>query len=158
MTVRRTSYPQVDPRAAGLMHRGLLVVPPHVTVPVAARLADRRHARVVAARVEATWAAVTRETLARALALGLRQAPVSAVLWDAPLVAPMTTEVTVRRRLGPGQPLVLVGEPRGPEGAVLREPGAAAALPLSVARELDRLPEQAGEVLPCSSRLPRSPV
>ena len=28
VTIRRTSYPQVDPRAAGLMHRHLVVVPP----------------------------------------------------------------------------------------------------------------------------------
>ncbi|HEX2500404.1 MAG TPA: hypothetical protein VHO73_03030 [Methylomirabilota bacterium] len=152
VTVRRTSYPQVDPRAAGLMHRALVVVPPHVTVPVAARLADRRRARMVAARVDGTWAAATRQTLARALALGLRQAPVSAVLWDAPLIGPTTSEVAVRRRLGPGQPFVLVGKSR-PEGAVFREPWAAAALPLSVARELDQLPERAGEVLRVVGRL-----
>jgi tRNA nucleotidyltransferase (CCA-adding enzyme) len=108
---------------------------------------------MVAARIEGTWAAATRETLARALALGLREAPVSAVLWDAPLVGPTTSEVTVRRRLGPGQPFVLVGESRVLEGAVLREPGVAAALPLSVARELDRLPERAGGILRLVGRL-----
>ena len=47
--VRRTSYPQVDPRARGLMRPGLVVVPPDVTVALAARLANRRQARLVAA-------------------------------------------------------------------------------------------------------------
>jgi tRNA nucleotidyltransferase (CCA-adding enzyme) len=152
VTVRRTSYPQVDPRASGLMHRALVVVPPRLTVSLAARLAERRRARLVAARVGATWAAASRETLARALALGLRQAPVAAVLWDAPLVAPATSEVAVRRRLGPDRPFVLVGGSRGPEGVVLREPEAPAGLPLSVARELDRLPGPVGEILGAAGR------
>jgi tRNA nucleotidyltransferase (CCA-adding enzyme) len=152
VTVRRTSYPQVDPRAAGLMHRALVVVPPRLTVSLAARLAERRRARVVAARVGATWAAASRETLVRALVLGLRQAPVSAVLWDAPLVAAGTSEVAVRRRLGPDRPFVLVGESRRPEGVVLREPDAPAGLPLSVIPELDRLPGRVGEVLGAAGR------
>jgi tRNA nucleotidyltransferase (CCA-adding enzyme) len=135
------------------MHRAVVVVPPRVTVSLAARLADRRRARLVAARVgAATWAAASRETLARALALGLRQAPVSAVLWDTPLVAPTTSEVAVRRRLGPGRPFVLVGGARGPAGVVLREPGAPVGLPLSVAPELDRLPGRAGEILRAAGR------
>ena len=152
MSVRRTSYPQVDPRATGLMHRALVVVPPRLTVSLAARLADRRRARLVAARVGATWAVASRETLTRALALGLRRAPVAAVLWDAPLVAPATSEVAVRRRLGPDRPFVLVGGSRGPEGVVVREPQAPAGLPLSVASELDRLPERVGETLRAAGR------
>ena len=64
--VRRTSYPQVDPRAAGLMHRRFVVVPPGLTVAPAARLAERRRARLVVARIGATWAAASRETLGRA--------------------------------------------------------------------------------------------
>ena len=71
MPVRRTSYPQVDPRAAGLMHRRLVVVPPGLAVSPAARLADRQRARLVVARIGAAWAAASRDTLGRALALGL---------------------------------------------------------------------------------------
>jgi tRNA nucleotidyltransferase (CCA-adding enzyme) len=147
VTVRRTSYPQVDPRAAGLMHRRLAIAPPGLTVSLAARLADRRGARVVVVRIGATWAAALRETLTRALALGLHQVPLSAVVWDAPLEPPTASEVVVRRRLGPDRPFLLVGGTRGPEGVVLREAATPVGLPLSVAQELDRLPERVGEIL-----------
>jgi tRNA nucleotidyltransferase (CCA-adding enzyme) len=116
-------------------------------VSTAARLADRRRARFVAVRVGGKWGGASRQTLARALALGLHRAPVSAVLWDAPMVSPATPEVTVRRRLGPTQPLLLVGRGRAPEGVVVREPGSPSGLPLSIASELDRLPSRAGEIL-----------
>jgi tRNA nucleotidyltransferase (CCA-adding enzyme) len=119
---------------------------------LAARLADRRRARLIASRLGSTWAAASRETLDRALLLGLRRAPVSVVLWDAPLVAPTTPEIAVRRRLGAGQPFVLVGGSGGPEGVVVREPAAPAGLPLSVAPELERLPERVGEVLRAAGR------
>ncbi len=145
--VRRTSYPQVDPRAAGLMHRRLVVVPPGLAVAPAARLADRQRARLVVGRIGRTWAAASRDTLGRALALGLGRTPVSAVLWDVSVAPATASEVDVRHRLGPDRPFLLVGGPRGPEGVVLREPGAPAGLPLSVASELDRLPGRAGEIL-----------
>ena len=147
MPVRRTSYPQVDPRAAGLMHRRLVVVPPGLAVAPAARLADRQRARLVVGRIGRTWAAASRDTLGRALALGLGRTPVSAVLWDVSVAPATASEVDVRHRLGPDRPFLLVGGPRGPEGVVLREPGAPAGLPLSVASELDRLPGRAGEIL-----------
>jgi tRNA nucleotidyltransferase (CCA-adding enzyme) len=147
VVVRRTGYPQVDPRAAGLMHRALLVVSPRLPVSLALRIAERRRARDVAARIGSTWGVVSRETLSRALALGLGQAPLAAVLWNAPLVRAATPEITVRRRLGPDCPAVLVGGPRGPEGVVRREPRAPEGLPLSVARELDRVPGRGGEIL-----------
>ena len=145
--VRRTSYPQVDPRAAGLMHRHLVVVPPGLAVAPAARLADRQRAQLIVVRIGATWAAASRQTLARALALGLGRAPVSAILWDVSVEPPTASEIAVRHRLGPDRPFLLVGGPRGLEGVVFREPGAPVGLPLSVARELDRLPGQAGEIL-----------
>jgi hypothetical protein len=145
--VRRTSYPQVDPRAAGLMHRRLVVVPPGLAVAPAARLADRQRARLVVGRIGRTWAAASRDTLDRALALGLGRAPVSAVFWEVSVAPATASEVDVRHRLGPDRPFLLVGGPRGPEGVVLREPGAPVGLPLSVASELDRLPGRAGEIL-----------
>ena len=148
MPVRRTSYPQVDPRARGLMRPGLVVVPPDVTVALAARLANRRQARLVAARLGgAEWTATTPETLRRALGLGLHRAPLLAVLWDAPLEPAKASEVAVRRRLDPAHPFLLVGDRRQPEGVVFREPRTATGLPLSVERELDRLPGPVGEIL-----------
>jgi tRNA nucleotidyltransferase (CCA-adding enzyme) len=147
MPVRRTSYPQVDPRAAGLIDRRLVVAPQGLTVSLAARLADPRRARLVAVRLGPTWAAVSRDTLGRALALGLRQAPVAAVLWDVARVPATASEVIVRRRLGPDRPFLLVGEPGRPEGAVLRDAGARTGLPLSAAAELDRVPGRVGEIL-----------
>jgi len=55
--------------------------------------------------------------------------------------------VAVRRRLDPGHPFLLVGDRRRPEGVVFREPRASAGLPLSLERELDRLPRRVGEIL-----------
>jgi tRNA nucleotidyltransferase (CCA-adding enzyme) len=153
VTVRRTSYPQVDPRAAGLMTPALVVAPPGLGIEEAARLMPRRRSRLVVARVAGGWAGATRETLGRALELGLGAAPLDTVLWDAVLVAPGTPEVLVRRRLGPGRPFVLVGGARGPVGVVFREPAAPAGLPLSVAARLSRLAPRVRDVLRTSGAL-----
>ncbi len=147
VTIRRTTYPQVDPRAAGLMGRPPLVVPPDLTIARASHLRERRRAPLVVARTGGAWGAASKETLARALALGLHRAPLTAVLWDAPLVAPGTAEVAVRRQLGPGRPFVLVGPSGRPEGAVFRDERAARPLPFSVASQLDRLPHRVAEIL-----------
>jgi tRNA nucleotidyltransferase (CCA-adding enzyme) len=147
VAVRRTSYPQTDPRAAGLMQRALAVAPPLLPVLVASRVVERQGARHISARTGTTWGVASRETLSRALALGLGRAPLAAVLWDAPLVTPSTSEVTVRRRLGPDRPFVLVAGTHGPEGIVLREVGAPSSLPASVRLQLDQLPAGVGEVL-----------
>ena len=147
VVVRRTSYPQVDPRAAGLMHPALVLVPARVTVGDALRLAERRRARLVAARVGPGWAGATRETLGHARDLGLREAPLLAVLWDTVLLAPNTPEVVVRRRLGPDRPFVLVAGSRGPAGVIFREAPLPAGLPLSVAARLERLDGREREVL-----------
>ncbi len=147
VVVRRTSYPQVDPRAAGLMHPALVLVPARVTVGDALRLAERRRARLVAARVGPGWAGATQETLGRARDLGLREAPLLAVLWNTVLLAPNTPEVVVRRRLGPDRPFVLVAGSRGPAGVIFREAPLPAGLPLSVAARLERLDVREREVV-----------
>jgi tRNA nucleotidyltransferase (CCA-adding enzyme) len=147
VAIRRTSYPQTDPRAAGLMQRALAVAPPLLPLLVAARVVERQGARHISARIGTTWGVASRETLSRALALGLGRAPLAAVLWDATLVTPSTSEVTVRRRLGPDRPFVLVAGRHGPEGIILREAGAPGSLPASVRLQLDQLPAGVGEVL-----------
>jgi tRNA nucleotidyltransferase (CCA-adding enzyme) len=147
VAVRRTSYPQVDLRAGGLMERPVAVVSPGVTVSLAARAAHRQRAPLVAVRVGRAWAAASRQTLVRAVALGLHRAPLAAILWDAPAVRSTTSEVDVRRRLGPDRPFLLVEGPQGPEGVVFRDAGSPTGLPLSVAPQLGRLPSRVGEVL-----------
>ena len=152
VAVRRTTYPQANPRAADLMQRGLALAPPLLPVSLASRRAERQRARHVAARIGTTWGVASRETLSRALALGLGRAPLATVLWDAALVSPSMSEVTVRRQLGPDRPFALVAGPHGPVGIVLREPGAPGGLPLSVHLQLDQLPGRVGEVLRTAGR------
>ena len=123
--VRRTSYPQVDPRAAGLMHRRLVVVPPGLAVAPAARLADRQRARLVVGRIGRTWAAASRDTLGRALALGLGRAPVSAVLWDG--LGRARDGVRGRRPASPGTGPALPPGRRAPGTRGRRPPGARSA-------------------------------
>jgi tRNA nucleotidyltransferase (CCA-adding enzyme) len=129
------------------MHPALVLVPARVTVGDAFRLAERRRARLAAARLGRGWAGATRETLGRARDLGLGEAPLLAVLWDTVLLAPDTPEVVVRRGLGPDRPFVLVAGPRGPAGAIFRDSPLPAGLPLSVAARLERLGGRERELL-----------
>jgi tRNA nucleotidyltransferase (CCA-adding enzyme) len=145
--VRRDRYPQVEPRAAGLMTRAVATIPAGLSVEAAARLGRRRRARVLAARVGSRWGAVTPSTLDHALALGLHAVPVRAVLWLAPVVAPTTGEIAVRRRLRSGTPFALVEGDPTPVGAVLAEASTGPSLPLSVADRLERLPEPTRRLL-----------
>jgi len=146
MVLRRGSYPQVESRAVDLMRRGVLVVPDDSAVVTAARMARRRGVALVATRHGARWAGVTPETLDHALRLRLDRAPIDAVLWDAPVVAPDAVEVDVRRRLGPAQPFLLVVHGREPVGVVLRE-GGAPGLPLDLSSRIEALPPALLELL-----------
>lgn len=147
MVVRRTSYPQVDPRAVGLMTSAVAVIPARLPIEEAARLGQHRRAQLLVARVGSGWAGVTPATLEHALRLRLHRVAVGSVLWDVPVLAPDTPEVIVRRQLGPATPFVLVVGPEGPVGVVLVEPGSGRGLPLSIAKALGRLPEPVGRVL-----------
>jgi tRNA nucleotidyltransferase (CCA-adding enzyme) len=130
------------------MRPDLILAPARIGVADALRLAERRRARLVAARVGPGWAGATRDTLAHAVELGVGEAPLVAVLWDAPLLAPDTPEVFVRRRLGPDQPFALVSGPRGPAGVLFREPASSLpSLPLSVTERLERLDPRTLEIL-----------
>ncbi len=139
VVVRRGGYPQVEPRAAGLMDARVTVVPATLTVGEARRAAARGGG-VVAARVGGRWAVESPGTLAHARRLGLDGAPLAAVLWDAPAVTSAAAEVDVRRRLGPAHPFALVVDGGDVMGVVVRDPGARRALPLSARERLARLP------------------
>lgn len=153
MVVRRTSYPQVEPRARDLMTRAVAVVPPSLPFGEAWRLARHRRARLLLAPRAAGWGGVTPAVLEHALALGLERVAVEAALWDAPAVEAATPEVTVRRTLGPWTPFVVVLEGETPVGAVVREPGMGGALPRSAADALRRLDPSILEVLRTAGRL-----
>lgn len=142
MVLRRGTYPQVDPRARGLMTRAVVVVPGDVTVEEGARLLRQRRARLLAAKTGRGWGGVTAATLERALRLGLAQASSSIALWRMPVMPPHAPEVLVRRMLVPGTPGVLVGDARGPVGAVLAGATAGPGLPVSLAGAFGRLPER----------------
>jgi tRNA nucleotidyltransferase (CCA-adding enzyme) len=129
------------------MDPGLVVVPARLAIAETARLVRRRRARLVAARIGRSWAGASRETLARALELGLGGAPLETILWEAALVAPSAREVAVRRCLGPDRPFVLVRGSRGPVGVVFRDLASPSTLPLSVSPQLERLPLGIQEIL-----------
>jgi tRNA nucleotidyltransferase (CCA-adding enzyme) len=135
------------------MTAGVLVVPARLTVGAAARLARRRSAAVVLARLGTGWGGATLATLDRAVGLGVGRIALRAVLWPCPLVAPGTPEIAVRRRLAAGLPLVAVGTAGAVTGAVLAEAGGTAGLPLRAAAQLDRLPAPIPAVLSRAAEL-----
>jgi tRNA nucleotidyltransferase (CCA-adding enzyme) len=153
MVVRRTSYPQVDPRAGGLMTRAVAVVPRGLAIEEAARVARQRRARLVIARLGTGWGAATLDTLARALSLELGRAALDTVLWGAPGLDADVPEVSVRRRLGPATPFVVVLAAGRPVGAVLVEPGMSRPLPRAATAELGRLDAATGDLLRAAGRL-----
>jgi tRNA nucleotidyltransferase (CCA-adding enzyme) len=153
MVVRRTGYPQVEPRARDLATRAVAVVARTLPVGAAAHVARRRRAALVLVRRARDWDVVTADVLDRAVALGLEDAPLAAVLWSAPALAAATPEVVVRRRLGPGRPFAVVLEPAGPIGAIVREGAAVGQLPRSVADGLGRLDAGTLDVLRTAGRL-----
>jgi tRNA nucleotidyltransferase (CCA-adding enzyme) len=154
MVVRRTTYPQVEPRARDLATRPVAVAAPTQPLAATARLARRRRAALVLARRPPTsWDAVTAGVLQRAVGLGLGAAPLATVLWEAPAVAAATPEVVVRRRLSPGRPFAAVLEGRRPIGVLVREESAIGQLPRSMSEALARVDSCALDVLRAAGRL-----
>lgn len=150
MALSRATYPQVVPRAADLMTRGILVTAAWQPIGEAAALASRRRAGCVLAAIGRSWAGATPETLAHAVLLGLAEVPLRAVLWDMPVAAAATAEVTVRRRLragSPGLPGLVVVERDRPVGVVLPEPRPGRGLARSAADRLAHLDAEAVRVL-----------
>jgi hypothetical protein len=102
----RGSYPQVDPGAAGLIDAAVVPVPVSATVGQALALARRRDAAaVVTAEGEDI---VLRDDLVRAASLGLADLAAADLTWPVPSVDANVTEVTVRRLVAAGAPLVVV--------------------------------------------------
>ncbi len=107
-------YPQVEPGAEALMERRLAVCPPRATV--ARALARGAGAEVL---VTGARAAVRRRELSRAAGWGLGALAADEVAWRGlPVVGPRTAEITVRRLVTQGAPLVLVRAGRRVVGAV----------------------------------------
>lgn len=129
------------------MTPAIAVVPAALPVEEAARLARRRGARLLVARLGRAWGGATPATLSRALGLGLGRAPVGALLWGAPAAPPAMAEVAVRRRLGPAVPFVVVVAGGTPVGAVLRAGGARNGLPGSAAEALARVDDGRARLL-----------
>lgn len=142
-------YPQVDPRAAGLMHRALARCAAGESVSAALKLVERRRARLLVVSDGRAAGVVFPAVLQRARALGLGREPVGDLArWEVPTLSAHASEVAVRRRLLEGAPAVLLREAGETVGAVEppgREPDAPS---LSLLSKLERqLPEPITEFL-----------
>jgi tRNA nucleotidyltransferase (CCA-adding enzyme) len=114
MAKRAHVYPQVELAAADLVDVTVASAPAEVTVADALALARKRNAGWLAAGA----AAVLREDLARAAALGLGELRAAAIARALPSVDATSGEAAVRRLLSAGAPVVTVRGPKGPLGAV----------------------------------------
>lgn len=139
MALQRRTYPQVDPGAGGLMHRALAVCPPQATVTQALALLRRRHLRLLVTREGNRAGAVLPADLKGARALGLESRPARDVArWGSPVVTARASEVSVRRLLLEGAPVVLVREGRRIVGAVEASIPPATPPPISLLPRLER--------------------
>jgi len=144
-------YPQVEPGAAALVNATVAAVPAAVRVREAQAAALRRNADVLQV---GGGGFVLREDLGRAGALGLDDLPASALTRPLPVVPARGPEVTVRRALAAGAPLVIVQDRRGTVGGVSASAALAGAIGLSVAARLARaMPAWASDVLATLGRL-----
>ncbi len=109
MARRAAVYPQVDPRAGGIVDRAVTMVGARARVGEALSRARQRDAAAVGAGKH--W--ILREDLARAAMLGLTDLPARALARRLPVVAAGATEIAVRRHLAAGAPLVIVADRRG---------------------------------------------
>lgn len=111
-------YPQVDLAATDLVNAAVAATRAPVTIGAALRLARKRDAALVVA----DGRSVLREDLARASRLGLDDLGSTVIARDLPCVDAAASEITVRRLLAEGAPLVVVRDRRGPVGAVAAGP------------------------------------
>lgn len=154
MGKRGHRYPQVEPGAAALVDAQIAAAPPTVSVRDA-------QVRAIRERVDAVQLGdrgfVLCTDLARAAAIGLDDLPASAITRPLPLVSAGAPEVTVRRALAAGAPMVVVQDRRGVVGGVSSTSALAGAIGLSVATRLSQsLPAWASETLASLGRLAES--
>lgn len=144
-------YPQVESGAAALIDTAVAVAPAALRIRDAQAWALKRNAEALQLG-DRGW--VLREDLARAAALGLDELPASAITRPLPLLSARAPEVTVRRTLAAGAPLVIVRDRRGTIGGISAGSVARGAISLSVAARLSRsLPAWASAVLVSLGRL-----
>jgi tRNA nucleotidyltransferase (CCA-adding enzyme) len=128
-------YPQVEPTVSGLMERRIARCAPDLTVSRALGLARRTGARIV---VVGRDRAVRAAELRRAVDWGLRRARVGDVArGELPAVPATASEVTARRLLLEGAPLVLVSSGGRIVGVVDATTQVLARPALSVAHRLE---------------------
>jgi tRNA nucleotidyltransferase (CCA-adding enzyme) len=144
-------YPQVEPGAAALINVAVAAAPPTIRVGEARTRALERDVDVLEVG-DRGW--VLLEDLARAAPLALDELPATALARPLPVVSARAPELTVRRALAAGAPLVIVQDRRGAIGAVSSAPGLAGSISLSVADRLSRsLPAWAAGLLDVLGRL-----
>src|SRR2546422_7459265 len=150
MTVakRAHAYPQVSLVAVDLVNTAVTQAPAPIAIAAALRLARKRDAAMVV--VDGRCA--MREDLVRASLLGLDDPPPPAVARELPCVDAGAGEVTVRRLLAEGAPLVVVRDRRGPVGAVAARGATTATLP-TARRVADRLSSDTRALLESIGRL-----
>ena len=150
MTVakRAHAYPQVSLVAVDLVNTAVTQAPAPLAIGAALRLARKRDAAIVV--VDGRCA--LREDLVRASLLGLDDLASTAVARDLPCVDAGAGEVTVRRLLAEGAPLVVVRDRRGPVGAVAARGATTATLP-TARRVADRLSSDTRALLESIGRL-----
>jgi len=145
---RRSTYPQVEIGAAGLIDATLIAVPASTSVADALDTARRRDAHGLVAGE----AVILRDDLARAARLGVGGARARSLARPLPMVGARVSEVVVRRHLAAGAPLVVVREGRRVLGGVTA--ASMAAPTISLADRLGRrLPATTLSVLATTARV-----
>lgn len=147
----RGAYPQVDPGALGLASAAVATVPARATVTQALAVARGRSAVAVTTDGQ-TW--TLRDDLARAALLDLGALPAARLARPVPVLEASASEITVRRHLAQGAPLVIVRDGRrGPAGAVVPSARAQTAAMSLGPRFPERLPERARALLAAVRRV-----
>jgi len=119
MTARRAhAYPQVDPRAGGLVDMRVIACPADVSAAGAVALLQKRSGGALV--LPGRRALVLPEDLARAVTLGLGTLPAAELARPVPVALAGDPEISVRRRLRAGAPAVLVIDRFRPIGAIGR--------------------------------------
>ena len=145
---RAHAYPQVEVAAAALVDAPLATVPVSASVAEALDTARRRDVPLLAAGD----AVVLRDDLSRAATLGIDDAGAQQLARPLPVVDAHASEVTVRRHLAAGAPLVLVREGRRLLGGV--DAHGSAGTSMSLADRLGRrLPGAAHDALRVLARV-----